>query len=396
MMLCCCVLTASAQLRSDSVRVHFRQNQSVLDIHYLDNDRNFARMAERYLLYSRYPQYWLKGVRIVSSASPEALIPYNYDLSQRRAHAVLDYLKTHSVPDASLLQVHPLGEDWKTLRHLVEQDANVPYRSEVLEALCRYPEGQEGEWDLKSIAGGEAYRYLYNKVYPLLRQTNVVFDVVKEREYQFPSRPSFKQSMALVSGLPQVPLYAFEPESKDTLTVAVKTNLLYDVVTVINVEVEVPIKNHWSVMVEDVFPWWEKGNKYCLQLWEMGVEGRYWFSDNRWHSQKLQGHFVGAYTMSGKYDFQWDKDVNYQGEFWSVGATYGYAKRISRLFLMEFSASVGFLSSAYRHYYPSDGYEMLLRDKYKFGRTHYLGPTKLKVSLVMPLHIRYKKKGGGL
>lgn len=57
----CCALVASAQLRSDSVRVYFRQNQSVLDMYYLDNAKDFARMAELYRLYSRYPQYWLKG-----------------------------------------------------------------------------------------------------------------------------------------------------------------------------------------------------------------------------------------------------------------------------------------------------------------------------------------------
>lgn len=70
---------------------------------------------------------------------------------------MIDYLKTHSVLDASLLQVQPLGEDWQTLCRLVEQDAGVPFRQEVLASLRRYPEGQEGEWDLKRIAGGEAY-----------------------------------------------------------------------------------------------------------------------------------------------------------------------------------------------------------------------------------------------
>jgi len=253
---------------------------------------------------------------------------------------------------------------------------------------------------LKRLNRGKSWQYLLQELMPQLRyatwvsvwQRLQVDKVVAEPtrlEVQLPvmEKPRFKPVPVV---LPPVPV------KEDTLTWAVKTNLLYDAVTALNVEVEVPIKNHWSVMVEDVFPWWERDNKYCFQLWEMGVEGRYWFRNNRWHSQKLQGHFVGAYTMSGKYDFQWDREVNYQGEFWSVGATYGYVKRISRLFLMEFSASVGFLSSAYRHYYPSDGYEVLLRDKYKFGRTGYFGPTKLKVSLVMPLHIKYKKKGGRL
>ena len=58
---------------------------------------------------------------------------------------------------------------------------------------------------------------------------------------------------------------------------ALKTNLLYDAVTALNIEFEVPIGKQWSVAVENLFPWWEFNNKYCFQLWEMGAEGRYWF-----------------------------------------------------------------------------------------------------------------------
>ena len=183
-------------------------------------------------------------------------------------------------------------------------------------------------------------------------------------------------------------------EVKDTLMLAVKSNLLFDAVTALNVEVEVPIGNHWSVMMEDVFPWWEKDNKYCFQLLEMGVEGRYWFRNNKYHSQKLKGHFTGAYVMSGKYDFQWDTDLCYQGEFWSAGLTYGYSRKISRRFNLELSASLGYLSAGYRHYFPASDYEVLYRDE-KHGRIGYWGLTKLKVSLVMPIYSYKNKKKGG-
>jgi hypothetical protein len=63
---------------------------------------------------------------------------------------------------------------------------------------------------------------------------------------------------------------------------------------------------------------------------------------------------------------------------------------------MEFSLSLGWLSSAYRHYYPADDYELLWRDKSKVGRINYFGPTKLKVALVCPIRIPYKKRGGAL
>ena len=181
---------------------------------------------------------------------------------------------------------------------------------------------------------------------------------------------------------------------QDKTILALKTNLLYDALTALNVEVEVPIGDKWSVAVEDVFPWWHIGNKYAFQMWEMGIEGRYWF--HRTPARKvLSGQFLGFYTMSAKYDFQWRTQLNYQGEYWSTGLTYGYAMPIGKYFNLELSLSLGYLSTAYRHYIPSPGYTELHRDPDKQGRLGYWGPTKIKASLVYPINISsWKKKGG--
>ena len=179
--------------------------------------------------------------------------------------------------------------------------------------------------------------------------------------------------------------------------VALKTNLLFDAVTALNFEVEVPIGKRFSVMVEDVFPWWETGNKYCFQLWEMGAEARFWFKP--WEAkgtEKLRGFFVGPYVMSGKYDFQFDKSINYQGEFWSAGLTAGYSTPIGKKKWanLEFSLSLGYLQSPYRHYLPTDDYTKLIHDPANDGTFYdiFLYPTKAKVSLVVPLNFHYNKK----
>ena len=177
---------------------------------------------------------------------------------------------------------------------------------------------------------------------------------------------------------------------------AVKTNLLYDAVTALNVEIEVPVWDRFSILWEDVFPWWEIRNKYCFQLWEMGPEARFWFK--KWEpvgTQKLRGWFVGIYGMSARYDFQWDRTINYQGEFWSAGISGGYVLPLGKKkrWLMEFSMAVGFLSTDYRHYLPTDQYDKLIRDPYQTGTVTYFGPTKVKVALSLPINIK-RKKGG--
>lgn len=101
---------------------------------------------------------------------------------------------------------------------------------------------------------------------------------------------------------------------------------------------------------------------------------------------------MGAYGESGKYDFEYQRSICYQGEFWSTGLSYGYAMPIGRYLNLEFSISAGYASIAYRGYTPSEDYEILWRDPNKTGRLHYFGPTKAQVSLVIP--IRVKTKGG--
>jgi len=400
-----CALCSYAQVVQDSVRVYFRQGQSVVDVSYRDNADRFKLLQERYLLYSRYPQYWLKGIRIVSSASPEATFSFNEWLSKQRTESILDYLKSHTEIDASLLTLQPLGEDWKTLRRIVSETPDVPHREQVLDVLSRHHDGQEGEGDLKRIVGGESYQYLYNKVYPRLRQTNVVFDVVKERTYQYPARPSLGQPMAPPGLLPEAPLYVFEPETEDTRTVlALKTNLLYDLVSWVNFSFEVPIKDKYSVLYYHQFPWWRWGegnNEYCMRFLSIGAEGRWWFkpmprekTEKRIKRDRLMGHFIGVYAESGKWDFERKRDICYQGEHWSVGLSYGYAMPIGKRLNLELSASVGYASIPHRGYEPSADYSELYHLPEKDGTWHYIGPTKLQVSLVLPITVKTKKGGG--
>lgn len=206
------------------------------------------------------------------------------------------------------------------------------------------------------------------------------------------------QTIAETTEVPDTTAQKAQKEKRPLNTiVALKTNLLFDAVTALNFEVEVPIGKRFSVMVEDVFPWWETGNKYCFQVWEMGVEGRFWFKP--WKSigtEKLRGLFVGPYVMSGKYDFQFDRSINYQGEFWSVGLTAGYSLPLGKKKWgnLEFSLSLGYLQSPYRHYLPTDDYAKLIHDPALDGTFYdiFLYPTKAKISLVVPLNFPTRKE----
>ena len=378
----------SPQKRLLGIEVHFKLGKHDLDERYMGNKQSLLDFAHKV---DSIGLDRIDSVVVVSQSSPEGPYLYNMKLSERRANTMLKCVESRHPELQGKLFVHPDGESWEQLRVLVAQDTHLTAEEieEVLQVIDADIDINVKKNRMKKLP---CYRYLLQTYYPRIRNSMFCILYFTERlvalpleEASYIPRPEIKVAPLRVPTLVE--------EQKTIL--ALKTNLLYDAVSALNLEVEVPIGDRWSVMVEDVFPWWNNGNKWAMQMWEMGVEGRYWFkrTDAR---DVLSGWFGGLYGMSAKYDFQWKRSVNYQGEYWSAGLTCGYAMPLGKRLNLELSASLGYLSTAYRHYKPSVDYGELLLDPYKQGRVGYFGPTKLKVSLVVPIRITSKKNGGAL
>ena len=171
--------------------------------------------------------------------------------------------------------------------------------------------------------------------------------------------------------------------------VALRSNLL---VPALNFGVEVPIGNHWSIGADYYFPWiWpKKDNKDCFEFLAWGLEGRYWFGRNRNLLTRLQGHSVAVYGYGGYYDFE--RNYNgYQGEYANVGLDYTYAMAVGKKkgIHFEFSLGIGYIYSVARKYAVIDPFGPLISEKLT-RKIHYFGPTKLNVSLVVPIFKKIK------
>lgn len=369
---------------TENFAIYYRFDDTRFDQTYLSNSETAARI-KNYMINS--PR--IDSITIYAWASPEGAYHHNVWLSKERAKTARNFLLTHSPDSAKLnsdkIKISPLAENWPGLEKLVFENYHRHDREKVLKILRADNIGDETrKWRLKQLDGGYTWRYLLRNYMPKLRTATwicvwaEVIDPLEKGAIVAARAETKSPPLAKPSPISQI-------EEKTLL--ALKTNLLYDAVTALNFEIEVPIGERWSVAVEDVFPWWTWGpnrNKYAFQMWEIGVEPRYWFKKGE-DADRLAGHFAGAYLMSSIYDFQYDKAICYQGEYWSAGLTYGYAVRIGDRLNLEASVSVGYLSSDYRHYQPDPEYGKLYADKFETGTMSYFGPTKLKVSLVLPI-----------
>ena len=191
---------------------------------------------------------------------------------------------------------------------------------------------------------------------------------------------------------------------------ALKTNVLFDALSVLNAEVEVPVARHWSIMGEYMFPWWFSDHKRnTWWLWNHGqntvqiisgsLETRYWL--DQFNTRKAytphKGWFAGVFGGGGYYDLE-NNSKGYQGEFWMAGISGGYVAQLNRQWLLEFSLSTGYLQTNYRYYNAMwnelDQRFHLVRQN--DGSTSWFGPLKAKVSLVWypTFRKRVREKGG--
>ena len=396
-------LNVSASSLGDSTvvqkfQISYPVNDTELYEDYLDNESSLSIIRKYFIKSPR-----IDSIVIYSYASPEGPYKLNKRLALERGERARKYLLEHMAsfrdfPD-SLIIIKPTAENWGGLRDMVHKYYPYADKRDVLNLLDREDISNDTKKNLlKKLNGGRPWGFIKAKILPNLRYATWVAEWVHVPEVEEtppsldPVKSNIKTELFHYTEFVPLPKPVVEHKQAEKLILALKTNLLYDVLSLTNFSIEAPLyKDKVSLLYYHQFPWWTWGqadNEYCTRYLSIGAEARWWFKTK----DRLNGHFVGAYAESGKYDFEYQRDICYQGEFYSVGFSYGYAMPVGRHLNLEFSISAGYASIPYRGYTPSEDYEILWRDPDNVGRLHYFGPTKAQVSLVIP--IRVKTNGG--
>ncbi len=400
---------------TDAVAIYYRWDESTIDPHYLSNPYNLHKLDS--LLTSASAPY-IDTLTIVAFASPEGNTIYNERLSEHRAAAIRRHI-TASYPaiDAAKIVTVARGENWDGVERLVSGDPNLPSKEKVLEIL-RSPmnERQKQSAFLQLDGGSTYYRYILPNYYTYLRLGTMVFmsygpqpppEPIPDGEPAPPdtlisvtpkdtvSQPEPGVEPGVKGGSEPEPLpVQSRPESRAAKhPVALKTNLLYDLVGAPNLGVELPIGERWSVIGDAAYAYWRTGNHlYALQTLEYGLSGRYWLpvggrrkARNAEWAKPLRGWSVGIYGRYWqRYDVQWID--GYQGDAsWSAGLTAGYAFPVGRNLSLEAGIGAGYFStSQYRAYdrpaFDDEGnYHLMWRET---GTWNGITLTKVNFSLV--------------
>jgi hypothetical protein len=380
---------------ADEVRVYFPVNKTTIEINYQGNNRELARLKK--ILGDAGVAARVDSIVVNAYSSPEGGSLNNSRLAAERAGAVKAYIvQNFPKVNSAKIVVRSHVSDWKDIKNLLENDRSVPNRDEALRILSSNLADAQMSAQLKALGGGATLRYITAHYAKSLRYaTGVVFHLEGGTKVEHQTDTVYVQKVVekVVEKVNTIEVCRDEWVKKPLF--AVKTNLLFDMATVLNAEIEIPMGKRWSTAWEYHFPWWLLKNKqYAIESLGGNLEIRLWLG-NRENRPQLTGWFLGVHGGGGYYDFEWDRKWGYQGEYWMAGLVAGYAHTINKSgsLRFEYELGAGYLQSRYRKYEPKFGLDSewhLIRQH--SGVEKWIGPTRAKISLVWMLnHGKYRK-----
>lgn len=429
-------LTARAQLlpgeKSVTISFLFRQGKTNVDLTYMDNIGEYVRLQTIIL---SLDAMHAKSLSFTGSASPEGTYAGNKKLTQARADKVVEMLR-YKYPDVfdkgMKTDVTLSNESWSEVTKRLKV-SHIEGRDEALKLIESYSDNIENEQNsnalkqhLGALHGGRTWDAMYGEIFPYTRKGTItivfepvqgaqgvqrvqeqgIHDTIYIKSETTVNTPTVRDTVIIMkesTKAPQTQLII----SPDTLVLqkvkkprhpwmAVKTNLLFDLGTAANIELEFPIKNRVSILLEHNFPWWIfnlSQKYYTLELLRSGMEVRVWMG-NRKKRPLLSGLFAGVYASADYFDGEWNNKGWQSETFMDFGATLGWSAKIHRNWRLELSLGVGYFSTKYTEYNHHTDIGLLIYNK--DDKFTWIGPTKLKCSIswLLPNYPRNKKKGG--
>lgn len=162
---------------------------------------------------------------------------------------------------------------------------------------------------------------------------------------------------------------------------ALKSNLLYDLTTTVNLGVEIGLAPKWSIDIPVNYNAWKYGDDTRLRHWGVQPEVRYWFC-NRFDGWfvGLHGHYA-EFNVGGLPDWSFISENmqknRYEGHLYGGGISAGYAFILKKRWSLEATVGLGYAHLVYDKYPCAEcGTSMGRKTK------DYFGPTKVGLSLI--------------
>lgn len=374
-----------------NVNIFNRYDDDAIDWEYMGNSEVFAMLDS--LMQDEGIVGNTQQINVVSSSSIEGSVAYNTRLSRDRMVSIEKEFRAryYFIAD-SVWNFSYVPENWEHLRRAVAQDDRVPNRDKVLEIIDSDEyHADMREHFLKMLDDGVSWSYIHARILPSSRgSVSMLF--VPKIEAKVSGVEPLASYVAAEKPTAQV---AYSAPKSDISLISIRTNLLLDITTTLNLSVEIPLSPRLSISAEYINPWWKNWeNSFTWQIQSLYFDFRYWFG-SRGDYNTLTGLSLGVYAGSGMYDLQPFSADGVQGEYSDYGLTLSYAHRLgkSKRWLMEYTVGLGYLTTHYRHYYAeaqTDEYGNVKVHNYPWSEETLISPMPTRLGVTLAYTINWK------
>lgn len=158
-----------ASNEKDALRINFERSSSHIERYYRENNATLVTLVSVLRQIERSEHARVARIVIAGFSSPEGPLMENDRLAWERADAVREFIVTNTNVRFSQVYLYNGSEDWRGLRRLVEQSAEMESRYDVLRIIDTVPILSGREKQLMDLAGGIPYRYMKRYLFPKLR-----------------------------------------------------------------------------------------------------------------------------------------------------------------------------------------------------------------------------------
>lgn len=377
-MLLGCIQMFGQESRKE-VCIGFPVGNSTLDTAYGDNAMRLSEVVSFLESVKKDSTLELVEVSFCGSASPESGFAINRGLAEKRRNSLERYVRERvSLPDGIISR--PEGFiAWERLAELVEV-SDMPHKEEAVDVLRNVPEftyDNKGvlvdsrKKHLMELQYGRTWHYMHKHFFDQIRNASVILVTVRQKPVieektvvkEEPVVPVPTDTTSVVEKTDTV--VAVSPETSKPFYMALKTNMLYDVLAVPNIGVEFYLGKNWSISGNWMYGWWKKNSSHRYwRIYGGDIAVRYWFGKKA-SEKPLTGHHVGVYGQAFTYDFEWGGKGYMGGEpggtLWdktnyAAGVEYGYSLPVANRLNIDFTLGVGYWGGKYYTYTPLDGH----------------------------------------
>lgn len=366
-------------------------------------------------------------ITVTGSSSPDGLLVHNKKLAHRRAESIANFIVEQCGVSRSIMRVKSADENWPLFNCLLPGKFSDTQIDKINNVVSTVSNLDDRERKLRNLDGGKVWKILVKDVFPSMRMavvevdtvagTHTVipdYDAVEVGEETFAASSSSEQSREAIAevteeiaepiaveGEPsrepvvETTQVMIEEESQENSPEPyhwyLKTNLPAWGMLIGNIQAEIDVADHFSVMLPIYYSGWNYfKSDLKFRTFTILPEARYWLrSDN-------QGFFVGAHVGFAQYNYAKGCDFRYQDHDGNTpalggGISIGYRLPIRKNspWQFEFSAGCGVYHLDYDIFINKPNGLLIGRNERTF-----FGIDNVAVSLCYRLDMTRKRKGG--